>query len=641
MGIRSVFVASFCLAIAIGARAGTHLTLDSEPGDSIGDGILRSFDADDGTYGVSKNFDEGVSVSFDAPGENWSLDFAAPGDALLTPQLYEGATRFPFQEVTEPGLAVFGNGSGCNGLTGFFRVYEITYGAGTTIDSFAADFAQKCDASLGRLVGAIRYNSSDALPDIFDEDEDGAPDIADNCEGVANADQRDADLDGTGDACDDSLEASFVLFDSQEGDYIGQGVRQVFSAGNAVLALSLGVDGEVQVRVDGDDSYTLDFEATGGGAPQVGVYEGATRFPFNGPTEPGLDVSGDGRGCNELAGRFEVFEAEYAGGEVVRFSADFEQLCDGDTAPLLGVVRWHAAFRPADKDLDGDGHLATEDNCPGVPNPAQFDADSDGSGDGCLSKAAQKCVNDMNKGAAGAAKLQAGASLACLKNAAKGKVEKLGTPATAQDCLSNDVGGKLAGAAAKLAARETASCAAGADFGHSSAATVSDAATVAGRDLMGDLFGADLGASLILAAADPVGAKCQGDVAKRANAATAALWKLTLKQKKAVLLGTKVLSAGNAEQLGERLADFIASDPKGAASKPFAALAAGAGKLCTGVTLATAFPGCAPADVGALAACAERSVRCRFCQALGTADGLPIDCDLFDNNTADLSCQQI
>jgi hypothetical protein len=40
-------------------------------------------------------------------------------------------------------------------------------------------------------------------------------------------------------------------------------------------------------------------------------------------------------------------------------------------------------------------------------------------------------------------------------------------------------------------------------------------------------------------------------------------------------------------------------------------------------------------------ACAERSARCRFCQVLLIADGLAtLDCDLFDNDTADLSCQQ-
>ena len=39
--------------------------------------------------------------------------------------------------------------------------------------------------------------------------------------------------------------------------------------------------------------------------PTVGFYPNATRFPFQG-TGAGLSISGSGRGCNELTGRFEV-----------------------------------------------------------------------------------------------------------------------------------------------------------------------------------------------------------------------------------------------------------------------------------------------------------------------------------------------
>ena len=239
------------------------------------------------------------------------------------------------------------------------------------------------------------------------------------------------------------------------------------------------------------------------------------------------------------------------------------------------------------------------------------------------------------------ARLQTSAGLACLKNAAKGAVDKLGVPATAQDCLTNDVGGKQAAALGKLTTREAASCAASAPaFGHSSADVIGTTTGAEGVGLMGDLFGPDLDAAMLLSASDPVGAKCQEEVAKRTAAAVDALWKLTLKQKKAVLLGSKVLMATDAESLGDMLTAYLDSDPKGAVTKTFTALAGGAAKRCTGVAdLAATFPGCAPADLPALGACAERAARCRFCRELGTFDLLPIDCDSFDDgDDANDSC---
>ena len=158
---------------------------------------------------------------------------------------------------------------------------------------------------------------------------------------------------------------------------------------------------------------------------------------------------------------------------------------------------------------------------------------------------------------------------------------------------------------------------------------------------MESLFGPDLDAALIPAATDPIGAKCQEELTKRTHAAVDALWKLTLKQKKAVLLGAKVLSATDAASLAEKLESYVASDPGGAVTRAFAALDAGAAKRCGAVAdLAAAFPGaaCAPADLPALGACAERAARCEFCRSLAAFDALALDCDLFDDGADDASC---
>ena len=112
----------------------------------------------DGSFSASTNFDNGVSVFFSSPNHFFSLDFAAPNDQPLTVGTYPGATRFPFQAPTEPGLAVFGDGVGCNMLTGSFTVLEAVYDANGVV-SFDATFEQFCDAFPIPMDGEIRFNA--------------------------------------------------------------------------------------------------------------------------------------------------------------------------------------------------------------------------------------------------------------------------------------------------------------------------------------------------------------------------------------------------------------------------------------------------------------------------------------------------
>lgn len=112
----------------------------------------------DGSFSASTNFDNGVSVFFFSPTHFWNLDFAAANDQQLTVGTYTGATRFPFQAPTEPGFDVFGDGAGCNMLTGTFTVLEAVYDSNGVV-SFDATFQQFCDASLTPLTGEIRFNA--------------------------------------------------------------------------------------------------------------------------------------------------------------------------------------------------------------------------------------------------------------------------------------------------------------------------------------------------------------------------------------------------------------------------------------------------------------------------------------------------
>lgn len=131
---------------------------------------------------------------------------------------------------------------------------------------------------------------------------------------------------------------STLVFTGDAGDYISQGRTWSYTEG--VQATGSSDQRVVSVSVWTDSTWwNLDFAAPAGAALVPGVYEGATRYPFNDGAEPGLSLSGDGRGCNTLTGRFEVLEAVYGPfGYVERFRATFEQHCEGGATAAWGEV---------------------------------------------------------------------------------------------------------------------------------------------------------------------------------------------------------------------------------------------------------------------------------------------------------------
>src|SRR5215469_296742 len=139
-----VALALLCLASTVQAQV-TSLSLVSDTGDFVGLGQTTFLTPADGTFnaqGISTGNHVGVFFLGNQPGIFWSLDFAAPNGQTLAVGTYPGATRWPFEAPNQPGLSVFGDGRGCNTLTGSFAVLEISYGADGNIASFDATFEQ-------------------------------------------------------------------------------------------------------------------------------------------------------------------------------------------------------------------------------------------------------------------------------------------------------------------------------------------------------------------------------------------------------------------------------------------------------------------------------------------------------------------
>lgn len=139
-----------------------------------------------------------------------------------------------------------------------------------------------------------------------------------------------------------------VFMDGDEGDWVHPWVDTITMADwsasaspdvePALLQLSLRPDDDAQ-----GSRWSLDFSTRELGTPlKPQVYPEAQRYPFEDEGRPGFNVSGDGRGCNQLCARFQIHEIELDGPTVQRFAATFEQNCECGSSTLRGCVVYEA-----------------------------------------------------------------------------------------------------------------------------------------------------------------------------------------------------------------------------------------------------------------------------------------------------------
>jgi hypothetical protein len=128
--------------------AGTSVTFSGTGGDYITQDQPWSYDPSNSTISATASADDN-SVAVNISGNTtWTLDFAAPqGQALTAGTTYDNAARYPFQTSTEPGLSLYGDGRGCNTVTGSFTVNKAVFGPHGWIQSFDATFVQQCEGS--------------------------------------------------------------------------------------------------------------------------------------------------------------------------------------------------------------------------------------------------------------------------------------------------------------------------------------------------------------------------------------------------------------------------------------------------------------------------------------------------------------
>ncbi|WP_432176825.1 hypothetical protein [Streptomyces sp. Tue6028] len=273
----------------------TKYSHTSRAGDYIGQGSAAAYTARTATITVGGSAEYArFRVSTDSTW--WDVELAAPAGQKLHPGVYRDAERAAFRTGRSPGLDVSGDGRGCNEVYGQFSVDQIETDGSGAITVLDATYTQHCEsATAPALKGVVKYR---ALPLSY-------------------------------------------AHTSDSGDYIGQGTSARHTGATSTFGLRAWGDG-VQYDVSGKREYytALLTPPTGQRLEAGRTYE--TRRSSD-ETFGGLDVHGNGRGCNTSTGEFTVTRlARGDDGAVEAFAATFVQHCEGAAAALRGTIHYYA-----------------------------------------------------------------------------------------------------------------------------------------------------------------------------------------------------------------------------------------------------------------------------------------------------------
>ena len=266
--------------------SGSFLYLNSQSGDWIGQGQERLFTPADGKIGGALRGSRfGGAVYLASTG--WDVAMSAPDGRPLVVGSYTGASRAAFQAAGSPGLEITGEGRGCNTLTGQFDVTELAFSPLGEITVFDATFEQHCEGLTPALYGRIRIESPAPAPGS-----------------TLPPGSKTVPTSGT--------YLYLIRTNTSVGPY-----EELYTAADSSFDWSWPYsDNSVFHATVIQGNYVhwwyVDIAAAPGNALAVGHYANAVRVISRTAGTPGLDITGDGRGCNEVSGSFDVDELSIA-----------------------------------------------------------------------------------------------------------------------------------------------------------------------------------------------------------------------------------------------------------------------------------------------------------------------------------------
>jgi hypothetical protein len=119
------------------------------------------------------------------------------------------------------------------------------------------------------------------------------------------------------------------------GEFVSAGRKRLIQADGVSLDAASPGALEVLLWPPGGEAWSITIKTADGQKFVAGqTYKNARRFEDGAPT---IDVSGDGRACNETDGSFTVRESRYdQAGALMQIAVEFTQRCDGGPGALTG-----------------------------------------------------------------------------------------------------------------------------------------------------------------------------------------------------------------------------------------------------------------------------------------------------------------
>jgi hypothetical protein len=135
--------------------------------------------------------------------------------------------------------------------------------------------------------------------------------------------------------------STVITMFSDPGDFIGGGTPQEFDTTNASISGTVSTGGIGLSAAGGTSglSYSLVIDPPPGTSFKVGYYPKVQRAEFRTAGFAGLDITGNGNGCNTDSGAIDVRDLAVSGSAITRLDLLYEQHCEGGVPALFGEVR--------------------------------------------------------------------------------------------------------------------------------------------------------------------------------------------------------------------------------------------------------------------------------------------------------------